>query len=146
VFGAIGVAGRVVDDPTVVPGAELSATRGPLQGAHVKRIANIQAAAMAAITPPLLFRHAAIQIVVTHVSLLSRCPSNKLRQIGNVPVAALRYRARHSRLGTIYFWCLLAFSAPATVAYALGRELSLVHSRSDVVRCAWLALSAHRNW
>lgn len=53
VFGAIGAAGRVVDDPTVVPGAELSATRGPLQGAHINRIANTQTAAMAAIIPPL---------------------------------------------------------------------------------------------
>jgi hypothetical protein len=51
VFGAIGADGRVVDDPVVVPGAILSATRGPLQGAHINKSPNTSTAAMAAIIP-----------------------------------------------------------------------------------------------
>src|ERR1700754_4106359 len=52
--GAAGVVGRVVDEPTVVRGAVLSATFGPLHGAHIK-IATISAiAAMAPrIMPPI---------------------------------------------------------------------------------------------
>jgi TRAP-type C4-dicarboxylate transport system permease large subunit len=50
VFGAIGADGRVVDDPTVVPGA---ATRGPLQGAHMNKSPNTTTAAISIILPPL---------------------------------------------------------------------------------------------
>ena len=46
--GDAGVAGRVVE-PTVVPGAAVSATRGPLHGAHMNRSAETATAAIAAI-------------------------------------------------------------------------------------------------
>jgi hypothetical protein len=52
VSGTIGADGRIVDDPTVVRGAVLSATRGPLQGAHINRTAITAAAAMSPINPP----------------------------------------------------------------------------------------------
>jgi hypothetical protein len=45
--GDAGVAGRVVE-PTVVPGAAVSATRGPLHGAHMNRSAKTATAAIAA--------------------------------------------------------------------------------------------------
>jgi hypothetical protein len=48
----IGADGRIVDDPTVVLGAVSSATRGPLQGAHIKRTAITAAAAISPISPP----------------------------------------------------------------------------------------------
>lgn len=48
-----GAAGRVVD-PVVVPGAALSATRGPLQGAHMNKSAKMKKAAIAAIAAVLM--------------------------------------------------------------------------------------------
>lgn len=47
----IGAEGRDVEDPTVVPGAVLSATRGPLQGAHINKTANTATAAISMIHP-----------------------------------------------------------------------------------------------
>jgi hypothetical protein len=51
--GDAGAAGRVVD-PVVVPGAVLSATRGPLQGAHMNKSAKMKKAAIAAIAAVLM--------------------------------------------------------------------------------------------
>jgi hypothetical protein len=51
--GDAGVAGGVVE-PVVVPGAVLSATRGPLHGAHMNRTAKMKKAAIAAIAAVLM--------------------------------------------------------------------------------------------
>jgi hypothetical protein len=51
VFGAIGVDGRVVEEPTVVPVPLFSAVRGPLQGAHINKSAKTAIAAISAIIP-----------------------------------------------------------------------------------------------
>jgi hypothetical protein len=65
VFGAIGAKGRVVDEPTVVPGAVLSATRGPLQGAHINKRPNTTTAAIN-IMPAAHAAFAAVQIITAH--------------------------------------------------------------------------------
>jgi hypothetical protein len=51
--GDAGAAGRVVD-PVVVPGVVLSATRGPLHGAHMNKSAKMKKAAIAAIAAVLM--------------------------------------------------------------------------------------------
>jgi hypothetical protein len=42
--------------------------------------------------------------------------------IGAIAMLSQKRRGRHSRFGTIYFWCLLALFGSATVARFCGRR------------------------
>jgi hypothetical protein len=70
-------------------------------------------------------------VLGVHVPLGIACVA-----IGAIAMLSEKRRGRHSKFGTIYFWCLLTLFGvrDVPVAYALGRKLSLVYSRRVVIR------------
>jgi uncharacterized membrane protein len=64
--------------------------------------------------------------------------------VGALVMLSDKGRGRHSTLGTIYFWCLLALAMSATFAVgdALGRELSSFALGLSSVPSAWFGRSA----
>jgi hypothetical protein len=96
--GAAGVAGRVVDEPTVVPGAVLSATFGPLHGAHINIATIIAIAAMAPrIMPP---RPVSIRPAARRLGLVLVV---RLRFWSTLSISILLKALRSNRWGTQRF-------------------------------------------
>jgi hypothetical protein len=85
--GAVGerlADGRVVDEPTVVNGALLSAIRGPLHGAHMNRSAKTTRIARPAILGVLMLPSWALRWLFRTVSLQS-FPEHQLFRIERFP-------------------------------------------------------------
>src|SRR4051812_46077850 len=77
-----------------------------------------------------------------HIPLGLACDS-----VGPIAVLNQKRRGRHSRLGTTYFWCLLALSASATflslIRWDENYHLFILGALS--VACAWFGRSALRH-
>jgi hypothetical protein len=94
VLGAVGADGRAVDEPVVVPGAVLSATRGPLHGAHInkryKHCSNERDQAGAHTAPPIGIGAGhviAVEVVIIqHFHFLLDCPQMQPLQNAIVPM------------------------------------------------------------
>jgi hypothetical protein len=124
--GDAGAAGRVVD-PVVVPGAVLSATRGPLQGAHMNKSAKMKKAAIAAIAVvlmPLPRRSISSRIVFSSTG----CPSEQTARGWIVPFGS---EARHARM----LAAQMRTERPARKG-ALGRTASVRRAPEAVIPVA----------
>jgi hypothetical protein len=94
--GEILADGRVVEVPTVVKGV-VSATRGPLHGAHMNRSANTTRTARPAIIGVLMPPSRASRLLL-RVDSPQSSPENQLSRIGKVPVQPrVRMKAGSSR-------------------------------------------------